>query len=212
MNEVCVSGACVSSSGGSGCGQGLMNCNDNCIDPLSDNDNCGTCSNTCDAGTSCIHGNCVNLLTDPDNCGSANHVCSEPTPDCCHGTCTSIHASDVSNCGGCGTPCSNVEGVLCCSGVCKLGASDPLNCNTCGNVCSFPHGVASCVAGVCTLAGCVSGYANCDEDNTNGCETDISNDSNNCGGCNRICPIGSYCAGGSCVCRAGYSSCDGAGW
>src|SRR5262249_3611471 len=61
---------------------------------------------------------------------------------------------------------------------------------------------------------CPSGKADCDGDSTNGCEADLSADSQHCGSCQKSCLNGhgtTRCSGGLCapLCAAGFSDCDG---
>jgi hypothetical protein len=75
--------------------------------------------------------------------------------------------------------------------------NDAVNCGTCGKVCAF--GVNSfprCEAGACKI-GCNSGFANCDNDDANGCETNLQNDAANCAACGRGC-LGGTCSVGVC--------------
>lgn len=92
------------------------------------------------------------------------------------------------------------------------------NCGACGNVCpSYPNTAPSgCSNGVCFRGPCLAGYADCDGNPNNGCETNLIS-VNNCGGCGVTCPIypnttASSCVNGVCVvgpCVAGYQNCDG---
>ncbi len=66
------------------------------------------------------------------------------------------------------------------------------------NPCAFSDGVAKCSAGQCKLAGCGSGFANCDSDESTGCEAELAVDSKNCGSCGRDCLDGP-CQNGSCT-------------
>jgi hypothetical protein len=66
-----------------------------------------------------------------------------------------------------------------------------------------------------TIGGCIDGKANCDFDDSNGCETNILVDSMNCGGCTVECSAvngSSSCQAGSCLpdCDAGWEGdkCD----
>jgi len=63
---------------------------------------------------------------------------------------------------------------------------------------------------------CLAGYANCDGVGSTGCETDISTDASNCGGCGNVCLPSSpnhtvACVDGGCVtggCRADWGDCN----
>jgi len=54
-----------------------------------------------------------------------------------------------------------------------------------------------CTGCVAELPGCVIGTGNCDGIAANGCETDLFNDTFNCGSCDNKCKAG-YCVGGKC--------------
>jgi hypothetical protein len=63
---------------------------------------------------------------------------------------------------------------------------------------------------------CPSGFANCDANNANGCETNIASDINNCGDCDYVCPDPpngiADCQDGNCIvagCDPGWGNCDG---
>ena len=108
---------------------------------------------------------------------------------------------------------------------------DPLNCNRCGTVCDLPntseHG---CSEGVCTIKQdggsgqyfCDSGYGNCDGADSNGCEIDVTSNTDHCGSCGNDCEnlpwphVQRYeCTAGQCVatrCAFGWEDClDGDG-
>ncbi len=51
-------------------------------------------------------------------------------------------------------------------------AHDPKNCNECGRQCLTPHGYPGCSMRQCATGGCFDGYADCDGDPENGCETE----------------------------------------
>ena len=89
-----------------------------------------------------------------------------------------------------------------CGTVCVNLLTDSLNCGTCGTICpSVANGATVCSQGLCGFS-CSTGWANCDNNRANGCETNVNTDSRNCGRCGNVCPTGATCSGGTCV-RAG---------
>lgn len=75
--------------------------------------------------------------------------------------------------------------------------TDTNNCGACGRRCTFPNATPSCVRGLCGIAACARGFADCNRRNDDGCEQD-TNEGANCGVCNNRCPAGSRCVGGLC--------------
>lgn len=130
--------------------------------------------------------------------GSAGVSCDDPLT-VCPGTaaCTDVlvgnpSGSGVTDCGACGVECSdvNVDSAICDNGVCA--------------------------------PTCSANFADCNAaDNTNdGCETDIANTPNACGGCGRVCShlsaTATSCTSSLCTptCVAGFADCradDGSG-
>jgi hypothetical protein len=207
----CANGLCNGA-----CNAGFADCNNNklrdgCEANLSnDANNCGACGAACAAGQICstgkcipapcqqfytmCNGVCVNLMTDNNNCGFCGTVCTQFAP-CYAGACG----------GDCGGPprifCANVN-------TCTDPAVDPNNCGACGTVCSANNGVAACTNGACTI-NCNVGYADCDKNALNGCETNLLSDNANCGACGVACVNGAMCYSGACgLCNApGYFAC-----
>ncbi len=62
---------------------------------------------------------------------------------------------------------------------------------------------------------CPAGTADCNGDALDGCEADLTNDREHCGGCAKACDVGPHatatCQGGACTlaCEQGYGDCDG---
>lgn len=67
----------------------------------------------------------------------------------------------------------------------------------------------------CVLSPCPTGYDNCDNNDQNGCETNLNTDVTRCGSCGNTCTpqnsVGAVCAGGQCgysACLQNFDSCD----
>ena len=233
--------ACVNPHGTTTCSAGQCapscdplwgNCDGNtatgCETPLNTATNCTSCGQQCDyanASESCATGTCQLLACEP---GFAN--CDTFSSNGCE---TEI-LRNVDHCGGCGNTCTNENGTTSCNQgscnpICASGWSDcdgnPNNgcetdlttltdCGACNATCAFADGSASCETGTCQLTSCSPGYANCDDDDSNGCEVDTQNDPSNCGECSTQCTNehgGSLCSGGQCspTCMTNFEDCDG---
>ncbi|NUO50297.1 MAG: hypothetical protein HOV80_15690, partial [Polyangiaceae bacterium] len=151
---------------------------------------------------------------------------------------------DTSNehCGNCGQPCDPLNGSgQCAGGTCDLTGCDPffqdcdmnpgngcevallndvLNCGMCGNDCNKANTNAFCSAGNCNILGCLNNYGDCNLLASDGCETNLANNINHCGGCNLNCDLPN--ASESCVpsmqtglgvctfgaCNVGFQNCN----
>ncbi len=93
----------------------------------------------------------------------------------------------------CTIPCG--DGVLAGSEQCDDGNTQD------GDGCTSTCSVESTYVcnGQPSVCSCQSGFANCDGSPSNGCETDINTDLNNCGACGSPCGAGQSCAGGVCL-------------
>ena len=183
-------------------------CSDQCVDTSSDRENCGACGNVCRDDQSCDSGTCVcasgtdcgntcaDLASDAENCGTCANACASGET-CCGGSCVDTDTSKT-DCGACASTCGGTcEGGECtCSGQPTNLSTDVENCGACGSVCAdvFPNSDVTCNSGRCVFSGCLSDFANCDQNPTlNGCEVDTIGDALNCGTC------GTSCQGGDCV-------------
>ncbi|MEZ4296816.1 MAG: hypothetical protein R3B70_17755 [Polyangiaceae bacterium] len=231
-NEACVGGSCSVAT----CNAGFGNCDNQpangCEVNLNNSvGNCGSCGNLCsysNAGASCSNGSCamgsctsgfancdgntangceVNTNTSTNNCGSCGNVCNlaNASSACTSGACTVATCNaGFANCDG-----NNGNG-------CEINlANNVNNCGGCGNVCNLPHAVEMCTAGMCGVAACDAGWADCDGNPANGCEVNIAADNGNCGACGSVCSVANgtgTCSMGSCQiasCNAGFANCDG---
>ncbi|CAF0856848.1 unnamed protein product [Adineta steineri] len=227
----CNNGQCTMGT----CNMGYTDCDkspsDGCeINTAADSQNCGTCNNACNlfqATSTCTSGVCT--IT---SCTGGYNDCDQKSANGCE----SNPAIDVQNCGACKTVCKYTNAIpLCNSGTCTMGmcnsgysdcdnnpatgceiqtSSDIMHCGTCTKSCSYNNAAAVCNNGVCAMGACVSGYADCDNDPSTGCETNIAADVNNCGICNTGCILSHAtptCSNGVCTimkCDSGYTDCD----
>lgn len=102
-----------------------------------------------------------------------------------------------------------------CNGVASDGCevdvtADALHCGKCGAACSTKGGTPSCVDGACRIA-CAPGYADCNGDVVDGCESNLMIDPQHCGSCDLACTAGDGGSGGTDVCNNGGCGvlCDG---
>jgi hypothetical protein len=171
-----------------------------------------SCTLQCNAG----YGNCNGSWSDGceastqssvQHCGACNKPCSagaNATAACNSGTCSVSCTTGYADCDG--NP----------SNGCEINVqTDPAHCGSCPVTCSVAHGTAGCSSGKCAVAGCDTGWGNCDSLVPNGCETDTQSATSHCGGCNKTCPSYPYsspsCAAGTCgfTCQSGRGDCDG---
>lgn len=191
--------------------------------------NCGACGNVCNAtnGTPTCDGSCgIQCIV------VANVFYGDCTGGPADGCETPLNTTQ--NCGACGNACNpvNTTGPVCGASGCTYGACNPgfddcdgneangcetpLNtnsdCGACGIACVIPTGgTASCGSGTCVKA-CSGGYANCDNNFNDGCESlSTTTDCGGCGqGCNPPHATGIGCPGGTCSfsgCQAGWGDC-----
>jgi hypothetical protein len=150
-----------------------------------------------------VAGAVLDLNNDPLNCGCVGRVCPE-------------HQNATATCSGgeCGKDCLVGWGE--CDSVdsngCETSLSTVANCGLCGRPCPTRNGQSSCQGGVCTALVCDPGFADCDRDPQNGCETGLMTDSANCGMCENQCVSANArgtCARGRCeyVCNSGFDNC-----
>jgi hypothetical protein len=216
----CTSGTCAFT-----CAAGFGDCDSDpsngCERALTaDNANCGACGRACAAGTFCsggtcqsqcaagttfCNGACVNLQTSATHCGMCGRVCPVPANGaaaCVAGACTV---------GACNTGFGN------CDGNATNGCETNLNtsaahCGQCRDACSTANATPSCAAGVCSVM-CATGFADCDRDVDNGCETSTRTLAN-CGACGRACTLANAtatCTTGTCAvsaCTTGFANCN----
>jgi hypothetical protein len=195
------------------CPGGLACCNSLCVDTTNDPNNCGSCNNPCNVGgaITCCSSTCVNLSTNVDNCSACSAACSSDnvaTRHCTTGKCAPTCAFGRGDC----NPNSSNDG-------CETDFTSITNCGGCGVKCDTTpaqnNAAPTCFnvpdGGVATCKyTCKAPFDDCDKTapDTNGCETNLSNDKLNCGACNNACTTtnnsGTSCISSTC----GHSSCN----
>ena len=194
-----------------------------CVDAQNDDAHCGACNNACpregdgsetpppNTYFGCFEGQCGTLkctggfgdcdsvrdngceqsLIDNDNCGVCGNKCQDgqrcrllppfmiPTCMCPEGQ----------------TFCGTVGGVE--IGTCADLVNDDRNCGACGVSCGIG---GTCVYGKCERL-CPTGWADCNGNHDDKCETHVAADPKNCGGCGIVCDgvAGQACVDGQCM-------------
>jgi len=225
---------CTSGSCGITCNSGFGNCDNSLangceINLNSDVNNCRTCGSRCPSSSGgtpvCTAGTCGY-----STCPTGFAECDTNPATVCE---TNVKGTDINNCGNCGTVCSLPNATpKCTAGVCGIQScnagfadcdgnaangcevnlkADVNNCNACGTKCSAANGTPACSNGVCSIT-CNSGYSNCNNNPSDGCEAAL-NTTTNCGSCGNTCSTNNgtaSCTGGTCgiSCNSGYANCD----
>ncbi len=163
-------------------------------------DSVRTCANGCadgwgDCDLDPANGCETDILTSLENCGSCMNRCGAPNTagECVDGVCNSSDQC-LSGWANCDQDADNG---------CEVDiTSDASNCGGCGNECMFDNATATCENSSCQMGECLSGFADCNGSDTDGCESAIAYDVNNCGSCGNQCDLphvgGQHCSGGIC--------------
>jgi hypothetical protein len=217
--------------GDSGCSTGQKQCGAECV--AVDNPAWGCAPSGCTpcslshAKATCDNGDCVVA-----SCDTGWKDCNTTDTDGCEADTT----SSASDCGNCGNACVfQHAAATCSSGQCVMGAcdqnyadcnslatdgcegnlaADPNHCGTCATVCQASPGTPVCNQGVCGVSNCPTGVGDCNKDPGDGCETDLTASTANCGFCGNVCSFVSAdpaCTAGQChlaQCHAGSGDCD----
>jgi hypothetical protein len=86
-----------------------------------------------------------------------------------------------------------------CDGACVDPTTDPDHCGACNNACELENASSECVDSICLVSECDTDWGNCDDDDSNGCESNLLYDPNNCGSCGIVCTPPELCSSGSCL-------------
>ncbi len=149
---------------------------------------CLTGSASCDGRAD--NGCEVNTATDENNCGSCGNVCRPSANNvgvCLSGRCGTACNAGFGNCNA--TPGDGCETDM---------RTSLTSCGACGNACpTRDNATTTCAAGACGFT-CLSGYADCDRNPSNGCEVNVRTSESSCGACGTVCGVGRVCSNGSC--------------
>ncbi|MBZ5714669.1 choice-of-anchor L domain-containing protein [Nannocystis pusilla] len=170
----------------------------------------GGCPTGCPEGQYCAgdgcqpgcagDGDCV----PPTTCDLADHTCKG-----CNGD-ADCNLGEVCDAGACAPGCSATQpcagGLACCAGACADLLGDPNHCGGCEPCSPLANAEPTCSMGQCVLGPCGGGFADCDGDPSNGCETQ--------GSCKCTPGVAEACYGGPPgtkdvgTCKAGMRVCN----
>ncbi len=207
--EICSEGQCALD-----CGGGATKCGEACVDTTANAKHCGGCDLACAEGQVCVEGvcqlycgagatncgtSCANVAQDPAHCGACGKVC-ESGPNavgiCAGASCELVCLPGFGNCNA-----ASGDG-------CEINTKvSSLHCGGCGLPCpAIQNGSGGCTDGACKVSSCNAGFGNCDNVGATGCEVNLNTTAAHCGMCNKACPVGQLCSGGTCVMESLYSS------
>lgn len=153
-----------------------------------DRDCGGSFCEGCGFGSPCeVAADCKSALCDPDTKTCATN-CRDPNREC--------DDNPVEECE------TNVS-------------TSPQHCGECNRACEFQNAATTvCGSGTCQIQTCTEPWWQCNTDDSDGCETNLSNDPMNCGSCSMECAAVNgtpKCVDGECDidCSPGFDNCDG---
>ncbi|PCC73063.1 Putative metal-binding motif-containing protein [Nannocystis exedens] len=160
-----------------------------------------SCQPGCDGDEDC---------TAPATCDLADHTCKGCSAD------AACPLGQVCKDGACVPGCNDMQpcesGLACCAEACVDPLNDPAHCGGCEPCPALPNAEASCAMGQCGLGACAAGFADCDNNPNNGCET--QGECQCSPGATEACysgPGGTQDVG---ICKGGMHTCnpEGTGW
>jgi hypothetical protein len=134
------------------CPAGTIVCNNDCINPNTDKNNCGGCSAPgcnpqgvqCASNEACVDKKCV-IACPSGQCRDSATTCKATTTDgtvtSCNGACINTK-TDEANCGACGNVCSGNQ--ACFNGACKPACPSGQCFNSATNTCVSPSQSGTC--------------------------------------------------------------------
>lgn len=214
-SETCTTGTCRIVACDTGYGDCNGDASDGCETSLStDVTSCGACGNACpvdppNASSTCDGGGCRLVcdagfadcdgdaangceasLSSTETCGSCGIRCTESTPVC---------ATDGAGGYVCVAELECSGELSLCSDSCVDTRSDPSHCGGCDQACpDRPNSSPTCNDGSCGIS-CDSGWADCNDREADGCETNTDTSRMHCGACGSECGMLKACCSGSCT-------------
>lgn len=170
---------------------------------------------------------CETDLSDPQSCGACDVKCGGSSSTTAVSECVLVEGDeDEADTYACDIQCE--DGFDDCDGDpsngCEVDLNSNSNCGTCGTDCRnlYENADGVCSNQECKMDACEEGFADCDGDDANGCEADLSS-LETCGSCEISCGSdNAYTQLTECVegatpeqntclieCRAGFDDCDG---
>lgn len=148
----------------------------------------------CDERYKVCDGECVSVLSPRYGC---NRVGCDPCtlPDATS-ACSAEGECIVAACAGRRGDCDRIP-----SNGCEANLNeDVANCGECGARCDpLPHAEVTCGGANCVVRQCDRGWGNCDGNQRNGCETELTTSADHCGRCGEACAVDQICLDGACT-------------
>lgn len=199
---------CAGDPGGKVCDPGTGDCVE-----------CLPSSDLCAAGQFCdpIKKKCVVGCTDDTDCAMGTDIYCDTKTNACVGCLEDTNCPLGSVCvvGTCVPGCSPTQGCQmgfsCCGSNCYDLSSNADHCGTCLTPCEEPDNAAVvCADYACTMGACNPGWANCDNDASNGCEWNVLQEGPcTCTpGTTQSCYLGAPGTVNKGPCKAGTQTCD----
>jgi hypothetical protein len=147
----------------------------------------------CGAGSKLCDGACVSTANPRNGCAATG--CAPCPLDNATAICSSSGQCAIAACLGTSKDCngSPTDG-------CEVDTDhDPLHCGSCdAPPCVVASATPDCSAGRCAVRSCNAGFGNCNNDATDGCETNVLTSLLHCSRCNAPCSAGMTCQSGQC--------------
>jgi hypothetical protein len=167
---------------------------------------CDGLDNNCDGRTD----EGFNTTSDTMNCGQCGRVCNVNNGNISQYQCIASTCG-IMTCGTGFADCDQSYGTGCEKNV----SNDINNCGNCNVQCATANGTPTCSNGMCGVGTCNSGFGNCNNMASDGCEVNTNTDVDHCGTCPNACPSRTNatrtCTVGSCgfTCNTGAIDLDG---